>query len=104
MGVRERRFLGSVSRACIPSSLGLPCPAHWEGASGADRSQSVEPVLSLLAHRGEIAAEAAEDRGTGPRAKGSSNVLLDVHHPQIPLGLIVRQGQRQVIGKGQHLL
>src|SRR5689334_15281888 len=81
MGVSERRFRGSVSPSLLTLSLGLPCPGHREGTSGEDRSQSVEHALTLLAHSGKIAADAAEDRRAGPRTKGPGNFLLDFDHP-----------------------
>jgi len=60
--------------------------------------------MSLLVHRRKIAADATKRGSSGVAAKRSGDLLLNFHHPKIPLREIVRKGQRQVVEKGKHLI
>jgi hypothetical protein len=60
--------------------------------------------MSLLVHHQEITADAAKRSRSGIGAKCSSDLLLHFDHALIPLRQIVREWQRQVVEKGQHLI
>ena len=45
--------------------------------------------MTLLAHGGEITANATKSRRPVLAAQGAGNLLLHFHHPHVPLGLIV---------------
>ena len=57
--------------------------------------------MTLLFHGREIASDAAEGLCSGRSAKATADLLLDFHHPQIPLGQIVVKGHRKVFHEGQ---
>src|SRR5713226_1666646 len=57
--------------------------------------------MTLLFHGREVASDAAEGLCSGRGAKATTDLLLDFHHPQIPLGQIVVKGHRKVLHKGQ---
>ena len=57
--------------------------------------------MPLLFHRRDVTADAAEGLRSGRGAKATTDLLLDFHHPQIPLGQIVVKGHRKVFHEGQ---
>jgi len=60
-----------------------------EKVSSKDRSESVKHGMTLFAHRAEIAADPAKGSDARFTAKGASDLLLNIDHAKIPLGLIV---------------
>src|SRR5438876_4420833 len=69
-----------------------------------DSGQSREHGVSLLLHRRKITADAAKSRDPSGTAKGARNLLLHFGPAQVPLGLVVRKRNPQVVEQGQHLL
>src|SRR5436305_13497481 len=69
-----------------------------------DSRQSRQHGVSLLLHRRKITANAAKRGDPRRTAKGARNLLLDFCPAQVPLGLIVRKRNPQVVEQGQHLL
>src|SRR2546422_4601405 len=57
--------------------------------------------MPLLFHRRDVTSDAAEGLCSRCGAKATTDLLLDFHHPQIPLGQIVVKGHRKVFHKGQ---
>jgi hypothetical protein len=55
-------------------------------------------------HRRKITADATKRGRSGIAAKRSGDLLLNFHHPKIPLREIVRKWQSKVVEKGQHLI
>src|SRR5260221_9587522 len=58
----------------------------------------------LLWERGAVPPKARDRRRAAVRAERAGNLLLDFEHAQILLGLIIVEGDRQVVQEGQHLL
>src|SRR5437773_4317297 len=69
-----------------------------------DSSQSREHGVSLLVHRRKITADAAKSGDPSRTAKGARNLLLHFRQAKVPLGLIVRKRNAQVVEQSQHLL
>src|ERR1700693_2032179 len=69
-----------------------------------DSSQSREHGASLLVHRRKITADAAKSGGPRRTAKGARNLLLHFRQAQVPLGLVIRKRNAQVVEQSQHLL
>src|SRR6266849_9677155 len=69
-----------------------------------DSSQSREHGVSLLLHRRKITADAAKSGDPSRTAKGARNLLLHFRPAKVPLGLIVRKRNPQVVEQRQHLL
>src|SRR3990172_5905496 len=53
-------------------------------------------MLALLAHSGDVATGATEHVRSSRRAEAARDLLLDLHHPKVPLGLVVVEGHREV--------
>src|SRR6266516_2531354 len=68
-----------------------------------DSRQSKEHGVTLLLHRRKITADAAKSDDASRTAKGARNLLLDFGPAQVPLGLIVRKRNAQVVEQSQHL-
>src|SRR5713226_4138810 len=69
-----------------------------------DSSKSREHGVSLLLHRRKITADAAKSGDPSRTAKGARNLLLHFRPAKIPLGLVVRKRNAQVVEQRQHLL
>jgi hypothetical protein len=69
-----------------------------------DSRQSGQHGMSLLLHRRKITADAAKSGDPSRTAKGAGNLLLNFCPAKIPLGLIVRKRNAQVVEQRQHLL
>src|SRR5258708_31819058 len=69
-----------------------------------DSSKSRQHGVSLLVHRRKITADAAKSADPSRTAKGARNLLLHFRPAKIPLGLIVRKRNPQVVEQRQHLL
>src|SRR5689334_25190782 len=63
-----------------------------------------EEGVALLAQRREVAAQDTEGIRTGPRAEGAGDLLLHLDHAQVAFGLVVVEGNGEVIEEGQHLV
>jgi len=57
----------------------------------------------LRAQRRKVAANTAKPGEAQVRPKAAGNRLLDLHHPQIALGLVIAERTSKVNQKGQHL-
>src|SRR5438309_8896585 len=57
--------------------------------------------MPLLFHRRDVTTDATEGVCSGCGAKATTDLLLDFHHPQIPLGQIVVKGYGKVFHKSQ---
>ena len=99
-------LLTGISTEAINEKEGnyLERPSDVEGVSSEDRSESVKHGMTLFAHRAEIAADPAKGGDARFTAKGASDLLLNFDHAKVPLGLIVRKGNGQIVQKGQQLV
>lgn len=62
--------------------------------AGEEGFQRREEWVALLPQRGEVAAEPGEGGATTIGAKATGDLLLHLQHAQVPLGLIVVEGDR----------
>src|SRR5437660_3438688 len=69
-----------------------------------DSRQSREHGVSLLVHRRKITADAAKSGDPSHTTKGARNLLLHFRPAKVPLGLVVRERNAQVVEQSQHLL
>src|SRR5437016_14066171 len=69
-----------------------------------DSSQSREHGMSLLVHRRKITADTAKSGDASRTAKGARNLLLHFRPAKIPLRLVVRKRNAQIVEQSQHLL
>src|SRR5215467_8518364 len=69
-----------------------------------DSGQSREHGMSLLLHRRKITADAAKSGDASRTAKSAGNLLLHFGPAKIPLGLVVRKRNPQVVKPRQHLI
>src|SRR5260370_25937091 len=69
-----------------------------------DSSKSRQHGVALLVHRRKSTADAANSGDPCRTAKGARNLLLHFGPAQVPLGLVVRKRNPQVVEQGQHLL
>src|SRR6266704_5236661 len=69
-----------------------------------DSCKSREHGMSLLVHRRKITADAAKSGDPSRTAKGPRNLLLHFRPAKVPLGLVVRKRNAQVVEQSQHLL
>src|SRR5579859_160443 len=69
-----------------------------------DSSKSRQHGVALLVHRRKITADAAKSGDRCITAKGARNLLLHFGPAKVPLGLVVRKRNAQVVEQGQHLL
>jgi hypothetical protein len=88
--------------------LGLACygsaAAGSQGSpSNTRRSAGSTPGL-LLAGGGHVAAEAAEALRASQGAPAAADLLLQLGHADVSLGLVVVKRHPEVGGKAQHLL
>src|SRR5882724_5173636 len=59
--------------------------------------------MTLLLHGRDVTADTAESLRSGRGAETTTDLLFDLHHPQIPLGQIVVKGDSKVMQKRQRL-
>lgn len=69
--------------------------------TGEELNDILEHVALMFAGGRDIAADAGEDLGALERAKGSGYFLLDFHHAKILFGLIVGEGDLEIIEESQ---
>ena len=74
------------------------------GLSAEDLSQSDEDLVTLFAHRRDIAPDPAERFGSGPGAEAAGDLLLYLHHAQVPVGEVVVEGHSEVIHEPERLV
>ena len=67
----------------------LGAPGDREGLADKDRRQSGQHGMTLLAHRGQITANATKSGCSSFAAEGACDLLLHFDHAQIAFGLIV---------------
>jgi len=75
-----------------------------ERPTGEDGLQRSEQQVALLAKGCQIAAQARECGSTGIAAEAAGHFLLHLAGPQVALGLVVVERDRQVVEEGEHLL
>jgi hypothetical protein len=66
--------------------------------------QHAKHAQSLLAGGRDVAAHGQERLGPGQRAPAAGNLLLQLDHAQIPLGLVVVERHPKVVQEPQHLV
>src|SRR5260221_5580854 len=69
-----------------------------------DSRKSREHGVSLLVHRRKITADTAKRGDPSRTAKGARNFLLHFRQAKVPLGLVVRKRNPQVVEQSQHLV
>src|SRR5260370_33565308 len=69
-----------------------------------DSSKSREHGMSLLVHRRKVTADAAKSGDPRSTPKGARNLLLHFCPAKVPLGLVVRKRDPQVVEQSQHLI
>src|SRR5258708_5814761 len=69
-----------------------------------DSSKSREHGVSLLLYSGKITADTAKRGDPSRTAKGARNLLLHFRQAKVPLGLVVRKRNPQVVEQSQHLV
>src|SRR5258708_24037624 len=79
-------------------------PGNGKGGPLKNRSHSGKHGAALFAHRREIAADDAKSGCPLGTAKGARNLLLDLHHAQIPLGLVVAKRHGEIVQESENLL
>jgi len=67
------------------------------GEDGCERGQQRD---TLLVQRREVATNARERRSAAGCAEAARDLLLDFEHAQVAFGLIVIEGDRQVVEEG----
>ena len=72
-----------------------------EGRRGC--GEGLEDVPALLWRGGDDGAEAGEGPCPGHCSEAAGDFHLDLHHPQIPFGLVVGEGDSEVIEESQHI-
>ncbi len=72
-----------------------------EGGGGC--GEGMEDVPALLSRGGDDGAEAGEGPRAGRGSEAAGDFHLDLHHPQVPLGLVVGEGDGQVIEESQDI-
>ena len=74
---------------------------RWiERATGDDGLEGGQERLALLAHRGEVASDPGERVGSGVAAEAVRYLLVPLEPTQVPLRLVVVEGDRQVVEEG----
>src|SRR5256714_15327466 len=69
-----------------------------------DSRQSREHGVSLLVHRRKITADAAKSGDPSHTTKGARNLLLHFRPAKVPLGLVVRERNAQVVEQSNNWL
>ncbi len=67
-----------------------------------DAIERGEHLDALLAHGGEIAADAAEGARALRAAEGAGDLLLHLDHADVALGLVVVEGDGGVVHESEH--
>src|SRR5258707_15469545 len=88
-----------------PSGL-VQAPAHIAGCDGAQHAGSAAPMVPRACSWPHwwprLAAEACEGVSAGIAAEAAGHFLLHLERPQVALGLVVVEGNRQVVQEGEH--
>src|SRR5450756_2490583 len=81
------------------------CPAGDERRASEDMLDGRQHVVALLAHGGDVAApNATEGRRSVAATEAAGDLLLHLHHPQVPLGQVVVERHPEILHEGQHRL
>src|SRR5262249_9665465 len=75
-----------------------------EGPTGEDGVEGSQKRLALLAQRRQVAADRRVRRRAVVSAKTASDLLRDLEPAQIALGLVVGEGNREVVEEDEHLV
>jgi hypothetical protein len=75
-----------------------------EGLAGEDGLEGGEQRLALLAQRRQVASEAGERIGSRVAAEAARDFLLDLEPAQGTLGLVVLEGDGEIVQEGEHPL
>src|SRR5712692_6265487 len=59
--------------------------------------------MTLLLHGRDVTADATEGLRPSGSAETTTDLLLDLHHPQIPLGQVIIEGHSKIMHKRQGL-
>src|SRR5258707_1312042 len=94
--------IGSVAN--ITDQGSRSAPGGIERTTGEDRLQRGEQRLALLAKRREIAAQAGECVRARIAAEAARDLLVHLEGPQIPLSLVIVEGNGEVLKEGQRLV
>lgn len=87
------------------SSHQLSAASGWtERRSPIHSVQGMQGSLPLLSHRREVRADATEVARSFFAAEAPAHFLLQFHHPQVSLRLVVIKGNSKVRHEAQHLL
>src|SRR6266568_4500227 len=69
-----------------------------------DSRQSSQHGMALLLHRRKVTADAAKSGDPSRTTKGARNLLLHFGPAKVPLRLIIRKRNPQIVEQSQHLL
>src|SRR5512132_4359388 len=110
-GTAARRRRGRRARLLMTVSMPHPGAGVLRAGGGRQPGVALEhpPQRSkhpdlLLAGGRHVAAEAAEALPASQGAPAAADLLLQLGHPDVPLGLVVVERHPEVGGKAQHLL
>src|SRR5664280_2874517 len=94
---------GSPGRSGSAATGWTPRPAARAGR-GEQVAEHSEGVLAVFAGGGQVGADREERPGTGLRPPAAGDLLLQLHHPHVALGLVVVEGHPEVAGEAQHVV
>ncbi len=80
------------------------CPGNRQRLAPKDSHQGGQHGMPPIVHGGEVATNAAKGRQSPFTPKRARDLLLHFDHPQITLGLIIREGDGQAVQKREDLL
>ena len=76
--------------------------AGWhKGRTTISHLQRFQGRTTLFTHGREVAAYGGKLGGAGQGAETAGYFLFDLHHPQVALGLVVVEGDAEVVHKGE---
>ena len=100
-GRRARRIIGE-RRAAQPMRLRGVGDRH-ERVAGEYAGDGVHCSQGVLAGRGDVASNAAEGVSAGFATEHAGDLLLHLHHANVPFGQVVVEGGAEVVHEGQRL-
>src|SRR5690606_14509374 len=95
----------AASSPTISSARDCNCSADsgYPGSSVVELGEGVEGVDAVFTGGGQVAADRAEDLGSGPGAQASADLLPEFDHADVPFGEGVVERHAQVVGETQHV-
>ena len=78
--------------------------AWHERVAGENEGDSVQRAHRILSGRGDVTADAAEGFGPLLAAEHSGDLLLHLHHANVPFGQVVVEGDAEVLHESQGFL